>query len=134
MLAGQSLREFELFVGIGQAVEEEGPGDGQQFGDLRMRQPVRHGVCGPGRGHHPVAAQRGEVLGEMRRFQARLGQQVADGRRVVRRGGQQLKDPDPRRMGEGLEQVRLDLVQGGLRRVKSSLPVLSQSAAIRDRP
>ncbi len=116
MLAGKCLRESKLFVGIGQAVEQERPGNGQELGDLWMGQPVGHGVGGSGRGHHPMPAQRGEVLGQVGCLKARLGQQVADGSRVIRCSREQFEHADPRRVGEGLEQVRLDLVERGLRR------------------
>ncbi len=61
-----------------------------------------------------MPAQGGQMLGEMGGLQPGLGQQVADRRLAVRGCGQQFQHPDPGRVGQGLEKVGLDFVQGGL--------------------
>jgi hypothetical protein len=60
--------------------------------------------------HDPVSFEHPEMLGEQRRFDSRRGQDLADpgGARV---GREDLQDPDPGGVGQGFEEVRLDLVQ-----------------------
>jgi hypothetical protein len=57
-----------------------------------------------------VPLEDGEVLGEQRGLEPGLRQDLADRRRRFV-GAQDLQDPDPRRVGERLEQVGLDLVE-----------------------
>ncbi len=44
MFAGEFLGEPQLLAGLRQAVQEKGAGNGQQLRNLRVRQPVGHGV------------------------------------------------------------------------------------------
>ena len=53
------------------------------------------------------SSQDGELLGEVRGLEADLGNQLSDGALPV---AKKLEDPDTRRMGEGLEEIRLHLV------------------------
>jgi hypothetical protein len=114
VLRRQLLCQPELFVRFGQAVQEEGPGNCEQLRNSRVRQLVGHGIGGAHGGHHLVPAKRGKVLGEVRGFEAGLGQEVTDGRGFLRSCGKKFKDPDTGRVRQAFEEVCLDLVQRGL--------------------
>jgi hypothetical protein len=94
----------------GQGVGEEDPSDPEQLGHLGVRELVVHGVPGTFRPHDVMAPEHREVLGEHSRLDRDLGQELADrGGPLV--GDQDLQDPDPGRVGQGLEEVGLDLVE-----------------------
>ena len=59
-----------------------------------------------------MAAQDGQVLGQVRRLEAGLRLELGDG--VLLAVGEQLEKSDPERVRQAFEQSRLDLVEGAL--------------------
>jgi SAM-dependent methyltransferase len=84
-------------------------GDGEEFGDVGVGDPVEDVTRAPGRRDEPVAAQHGQVLRQMRRLEPAEPLQFGDA--VFGAVGEQLEQPDPERMGEALKETGLDLVE-----------------------
>src|SRR6478609_11298810 len=80
----------------------------QQFRNVRRRDRIDHRVPVLAGDHHTRAAQHPQLLRQVRRLQPHLRQQFSD-RPVPHR--QQLKNPDPRRMTQSLDELTLQLVQ-----------------------
>src|SRR6478735_1490810 len=81
---------------------------GSPYADLGGGELVDHRRPDPGRADHGGAAQDGQLLGEVRRLDAELGEQVAHVRRT---GLEELENTDPDGVPEEAEELRLGVVQ-----------------------
>ena len=106
---GQARAFDELTLGGLEDLAEQRPGDPQQVGDLRVREPVVDLVSASLADDEQVPFQHGEVLREVRRLETGRVEQFRDG--CLGRGRQHLEHPHPQRMRQPLEEVGLDLVE-----------------------
>jgi hypothetical protein len=92
-------------------VGEQCAGADQQIGDPAVGELVEHGVADPLCPDDAVPLEDGKMLGQHRGFHLGLGEDGADCGGLLG-GREDLQHPDPCRVGQRLEEVGLDLVEG----------------------
>ena len=86
-------------------VHEQPASDGEQLGDLGVREPVVDVARAPVGLDETVAAKDGEVLGQVGRLEAGLLLELGDG--VLLAVGEEFEEPDAQRVREAFEQPAL---------------------------
>src|SRR5664280_1385273 len=102
------VHEAEQVDGVGQVAVEDPVCHVEQLEEVRVVHAIDDRRAAPLGGHDVAAAQDRKLLRDRRR---RRSDRVLELTHAQRPAAEQLEDPDPHRMGERLEELRLELAE-----------------------